>query len=87
MTICYILLQKKRRADSMDHVHTDTDAWPNRRESTKEGVLRHVLSLQHVLSLKVTKRAAMPARFVTNVVVTNSAGIAPFFPPLGYQYM
>ena len=29
---------------------------------------------------KVTKRAAMPARFVTNEVVTNRAGI-------GYQYM
>ena len=28
---------------------------------------------------KVTKRAAMPARFVTNDVVTNRAGIAPFF--------
>ena len=27
---------------------------------------------------KVTKRAAMPARFVTNEVVTNRAGIAPF---------
>ena len=35
---------------------------------------------------KVTKRAAMPARFVTNEVVTNRAGIAPFF-SLGYQYM
>ena len=32
---------------------------------------------------QVTKRAAMPARFVTNEVVTNRAGIAPFF-PLGY---
>ena len=28
---------------------------------------------------KLTKRAAMPARFVTNEVVTNPAGIAPFF--------
>ena len=28
---------------------------------------------------KVTKRVAMPARFVTNEVVTNRAGIAPFF--------
>ena len=28
---------------------------------------------------KVTKRAAMPALFVTNDVVTNRAGIAPFF--------
>ena len=28
---------------------------------------------------KVTKRAAMPACFVTNKVVTNRAGIAPFF--------
>ena len=28
---------------------------------------------------KVTKRAAMPARFVTNEEVTNRAGIAPFF--------
>ena len=28
---------------------------------------------------KVTKRAAMPAYFVTNEVVTNHAGIAPFF--------
>ena len=28
---------------------------------------------------KVTKRAAMPACFVTNEVVTNRAGIAPFF--------
>ena len=27
---------------------------------------------------KVTKRAAMPSRFVTNEVVTNRAGIAPF---------
>ena len=27
---------------------------------------------------KVTKRAVMPARFVTNEVVTNRAGIAPF---------
>ena len=32
------------------------------------------------------KRAAMPARFVTNEVVTNRAGIAPFF-LLEYQYM
>ena len=31
---------------------------------------------------KVTKRAAMPARFVSNEVVTNPAGIAPFFPLL-----
>ena len=31
-------------------------------------------------SAKVTKRAAMPARFVTNEVVTNRAGFAPFFP-------
>ena len=36
---------------------------------------------------KVTKRVAMPARFVTNEVVTNRAGIAPFFLSLGYQYM
>ena len=36
---------------------------------------------------KVTKRAAMPARFVTNEVVTNRAGIAFFFFSLGYQYM
>ena len=28
---------------------------------------------------KVTKRAAMPALFVTDEVVTNRAGIAPFF--------
>ena len=28
---------------------------------------------------KVTKRAAIPARFVTNELVTNRAGIAPFF--------
>ena len=35
---------------------------------------------------KVTKRAAMPARFVTNEVVTNRAGIALFF-SLGYRYM
>ena len=28
---------------------------------------------------KVTKRAAMPARFVTNEVVTNRAGVAPLF--------
>ena len=28
---------------------------------------------------KVAKRAAMPARFVTNEVVTNRAGIATFF--------
>ena len=28
---------------------------------------------------KVTKRAAMPAHFVTNEVVTNCAGTAPFF--------
>ena len=28
---------------------------------------------------KVTKHAAMPACFVTNEVVTNRAGIAPFF--------
>ena len=35
---------------------------------------------------KVTKRAAMPARFFTNEVVTTRAGIAPFF-SLGYQYM
>ena len=28
---------------------------------------------------KVTKRAAMPVRFVTNEVVTNRAGIAPLF--------
>ena len=30
---------------------------------------------------KVTKRAAMPARFVTNEEVTNRAGIAAFFSP------
>ena len=37
---------------------------------------------------KVTKRAALPARFVTNEVVTNRADIAPFSPlSLGYQYM
>ena len=36
---------------------------------------------------KVTKRAAMPARFVTNEVVTNHAGIALFSFPLGYQYI
>ena len=28
---------------------------------------------------KLTKGAAMPARFVTNEVMTNRAGIAPFF--------
>ena len=28
---------------------------------------------------KVTKRAVMPARFVTNEIVTNRAGIALFF--------
>ena len=37
------------------------------------------------LVTKVTKRAAMPARFVTNEVVTNRAVIAPFFPHR-YQY-
>ena len=42
----------------------------------EDGLLRHVLSLRHV---KVAKPAAMPARFVTNEVVTNRAGIAPFF--------
>ena len=44
-------------------------------------MLRHVSSLWHVLSLRwqVTKRATMPAHFVTNEVVTNRAGIAPFF--------
>ena len=31
---------------------------------------------------KVTKRAAMPAGFVTSETVTNRAGIVPFF-----QYM
>ena len=31
---------------------------------------------------KVTKCAAMPARFVINEVVTNQAGIASFFPHL-----
>ena len=36
---------------------------------------------------KVRKRAAVPARFVTNEVVTNRAGIAPFFLSFGYQYM
>ena len=35
---------------------------------------------------KVTKRAAMPPLFVTNEVVTNRAGIEPFFSP-GYQYV
>ena len=35
---------------------------------------------------KVTKRAAMPTRFVTNEVMTNRAGIAPFL-SLGYQYI
>ena len=35
---------------------------------------------------KVTKRVAMSVRFVTNEVVTNRAGIAPFF-SLGYQYV
>ena len=40
------------------------------------------------LVTKVTKRAAMPARFVTNEVVTNRAGIALFFLlSFGYQYM
>ena len=33
---------------------------------------------------KVTKRAAIHARFVTNEVVTNRAGIVPFL-SLGYQ--
>ena len=33
---------------------------------------------------KVTKCAAMPARFVTHEVVTNRAAIVPF--KLGYQY-
>ena len=42
---------------------------------------------------KVTKHAAMPARFVTNDVVNNRADIALFFFflffffPLGYQYV
>ena len=36
---------------------------------------------------KMTKRAAMPAHFVTNEVVTNRAGIAPFFLSLGHHYM
>ena len=34
----------------------------------------------------VTNEVVMPARFVTNEVVTNRAGIALFF-SLGYQYM
>ena len=36
---------------------------------------------------KVTKRAAMPARFVTNEVMTNRAGIALFFLSLGYHFV
>ena len=36
---------------------------------------------------KVTNRAAMPARFITNEVVTNRAGIAPLFLSFGCQYM
>ena len=39
------------------------------------------------LVTKVTKRTAMPARVVTKEVVTNRAGIAPFFFSLGYQYI
>ena len=35
---------------------------------------------------KVTKHAAMPARFVANEVETNRAGIAPSF-SVGYQYI
>ena len=31
----------------------------------------------------MTKRAPMPSRFVTNDVVTNRAGIAPFLSHLG----
>ena len=50
----------------------------------EDGLLRNVLSLRHVFFTQVTKRAAMPARFVTNEVVTNRAGIAPFFFSLGY---
>ena len=57
----------------------------------EDGLLRNALSLRHVLSLRggrgretnVTKRAPMPSRFVTNDVVTNRAGIAPFFSHLG----
>ena len=38
------------------------------------------------LVTKVTKHAVMPACFVADEVVTNHAGIAPFF-SLGYQYV
>ena len=65
--------------------------WRDQRYRTNfpKMLLRHVLSLRHVFVTKVTKRAAMPAHFVTNEVVTNRAGIALFPPPppLGYQYM
>ena len=39
---------------------------------------RFVTKVTHTHT-KVTKRAAMPARFVTNEVVANRAGAAPFF--------
>ena len=55
----------------------------------EDGLLRHVLSLQHVFVTTVTKRVEMPTRFVSNEVVTNRAGIARFFLSLSlvYQYM
>ena len=48
-------------------------------------VMARFVTTAHFVT-KVTKRAAMPACFVNNEVVTNLAGIAPFF-SLVYQYM
>ena len=44
----------------------------------REPVAAHFVTTARFVT-KVTKRVAMPARFVSNEVVTNRAGIAPFF--------
>ena len=44
----------------------------------KDLVAARFVTMAHFVT-KVTKRAAMPAHFVTNEVVSNRAGIAPFF--------
>ena len=43
-----------------------------------ESVVQSVVTTARFVT-KVTNRTAMPARFFTNEVVTNRAGIAPFF--------
>ena len=63
---------------------SECDQYPNHSEVDSCAEIKTAVAARFVT--KVTKRAAMPARFVTNEVVTNRAGITPFL-SLGYQYM